>query len=367
MVENLESCSPQKPTHNTSEKFKLDLQKARAISNRSINVDTLRKYCLGFKRYTLYVQTHVKNGAPVTIEDLIPAQPDIVRAFLANIAQETDSYSQITAAKTALSYFHRRAGQAHAMEHDFIRVFMKGAEKTLRKPAERARCPTDEEVNVWLTIVPTNFKETRVQAIIAIMLGSGIRHDSVLSLTPHDLQKFIGELTTLDHDAPIPYTVDQIKTDRFRNTHLKQLVGSHFIKPVRKYLEIIGFLKCEDLDNFTAATSVFRAAQHTKNGTRLVRIKITETEIRNATPVSKSTTQKDFKAFQQRYTPGLKPTTLHSARAKFASALDKAGAGQLFVQRLGQWSSDCFLRQLDSPTQEDAGQLRKLHETSFST
>ena len=84
------------------------------------------------------------------------------------------------------------------------------------------------------------FSMIRTQAILALMLGSGIRHDTTLALSPSDLQNFIKQITSLTQeqdDTATPFTADKIKTDTFRNSHLKQLVGKNFTRPVTKYLQ----------------------------------------------------------------------------------------------------------------------------------
>lgn len=364
----VESTSPQKPIPNVSENFKRHLAMASKITNDNVQFDTLRKYCYNFKKYILYVHVEVKGKTPVSMSDLIPAHPSVVKAFLANLLTENESYHAVRAARTALTYFHQRAGHSETMQHDFIRAFMQGASKRFQTPPVPARCPTDEEVHLWMTADVETFSMIRTQAILALMLGSGIRHDTTLALSPSDLQNFIKQITSLTQeqdDTATPFTADKIKTDTFRNSHLKQLVGKNFTRPVTKYLQTIGLVCYADLGNYTAVAPVFRQAQHTKTGTRLCPIKVTDTKITNIKPISKSTTQKDFKAFQSKYSPGLKATTLHAARSKFASALDKAGAGQLFIQRLGQWKSNCFLRYLDSPAEADAEQLLNLHDSLF--
>ena len=368
MFSLLESTSPQKQLPLASTKFEKDLERARQVTNQNIKFDTMRKYCYGFKRYMMYVYVHVKGREAVSTSDLIPAQPNVVRAFLQDILDESESYNQVRAAKTAITYFHQRAGHSEAMQHEFMTSYVKGVAKMFQVPPEPARCPIDSEIRQWMNAKATSFPEIRTQAILALMLGSGIRLDSTLSLTPYDLQQFIGELQGFEEDEETTrkaFTLDKVKTDSFRNSHLKQLVGKHSIGPVSKYLRTIGLTSHADLDNYTAAAPVFRQAHYTADGTRQLPTKVTDTEVTNVKPVSKSTLQKDYKKFQQKFSPGLPLTTFHAARSKFAAASAEAGAGQLFIQRLRQWKSSCFLRRLDSTSEQDAEQLRRLHDSLF--
>lgn len=362
-------ASPKKQHPGASAKFQEHVRQGFETAGKNVQVQTLKKYKLRFKLFVLYIKKELKGGGPVTLMDVLPADPTVILAFLAHTAETSEnSYSQCKATRTAIYYYHKRAGHGRPpsdpCHHDFVQDFLEGMRKTYAKPPKKARCPEIAEVIGWFENEDKTFRWVRIRAILAIQIGAGCRLDEVLSLTPYDLQEFLTEIGNITQAA---FLIERSKTDAYRQGEMRTIAGVHFMEPVQTYLQTIGMTSLEELDDLTAAASVFRQARSAGGKTRLLQIKLTATDIRNHKHVSKSTIQAHFKDYQKTVSPNCNPTTLHGNRAFFATQLDRVGTSSTFIKKLANWKSDCFLRYIDSSTSQDAKHLNRLHDSIFPT
>ena len=362
-------ASPKKQHPEASAKFEEHVRRGLETAGKSVQVQTLKKHKLKFKLFVLYIKKEVKAGGTVTLTDVLPADPRVILAFLAQTAETSEnSYSQCKATRTAIYYYHKRGGHgsqpSDPCHHDFVQDFLEGMRKTYAKPPKKARCPELKEVVRWFENGDKVFRWVRMRAILATQIGAGCRLDEVLSLTPCDLQEFLTEIGQISQAA---FLIEKSKTDTYRQGEMRTIAGRHFVEPVQTYLLTIGMTSLEGLDDLTAAASVFRQARSASGKTRLLQIKLTATEMKNHRHVSKSTIQGHFKDYQRIVDPDCVPTTLHGNRSFFATQLDRVGTSSTFIKKLANWKSDCFLRYIDSSTSQDAKHLNRLHDSIFPT
>jgi hypothetical protein len=96
---------------------------ARAMSTR-------RLYARAFKRWAAWCE--VMHASP------LPASPEAVAAYLAELASDGKSVATVKGALAALRFFHREAGQALEREHRAIPAVMAGIARRASRPIKRA-------------------------------------------------------------------------------------------------------------------------------------------------------------------------------------------------------------------------------------
>ena len=101
----------------------------------------------------------------------------------------------------------------------------------------------------------------RTQAMLCIMLGTGMRLEEVLCLCPTDVQMMVTGFEQELKKAGVQLFVGKTKTDVCRQGNVKMLTGNSLMRGVAWHLETAGLTDGNKLDAFTAVAPTFRATR----------------------------------------------------------------------------------------------------------
>ena len=361
---------------NRSPKLKALHVEAQRLRMRDIGVSTSAKYRLALIKFVQFLGEEVfavQSGDRLQWNDAFPCDPVWVVLHLTEIyTNKGGSFSQVKQVRAAIKCLHKCVGKDSPTDDQSVCALIAGMRKSHHLNRQPARCPETEEVRKWLMHESEEFVVIRLQSILCIMLGTGMRLEEVLCLTPGDVKVLVRGFTTETRKLNIK--VRKSKTDVFRQGAEKNLTGEMLIQGVVRYMEIAGFNTEEELDSFTMGAPMYRASRRKKvNGswkTELIKVRVETVAgvliVHNAGHLTSGVIRENFKKFQLIVTPEYPPTTPHAGRAFFASALKSSGSSELHIKALGGWASSCFLKYLHSFEGEDEQQLQNVHDMIFS-
>ena len=115
----------------------LDMARIRRALESATSANTRRAYAQAWRRFEAWVKAR-GHGHP------LPATPDLVAAFLTELAEEGKSVATLRLTKSALAKVHRSAGHPDPTENEGVRRVMAGIARDNAKPQRQAKPLTAE-------------------------------------------------------------------------------------------------------------------------------------------------------------------------------------------------------------------------------
>ena len=358
-----------------SPKLKALHVEAQKLRMRDIAVSTSAKHRLASLKFVQFLGEEVfevQSGDKLQWNQAFPCDPTWVLLHLTEMhTSKGGSFPQVKQARAAIKCLHKCVGKNSPTDDQSVCALTAGMHKSHHLHRKPARCPETEEVRKWLMHESEEFVVMRLQSILCIMLGTGMRLEEALRLTPGDVKVLVRGFTA--ETKKLNIKVKKSKTDVFRQGAEKNSTGETLMKGVVRCMEVAGFGAGEELDSFTMGAPMHRASRRMKvkgkwtTGVIKVRVETVAgvLKVHNASHLTSGVIRENFKHFQSKVTPECPPTTPHASRAFFASALRSSGASELHVKALGGWASSCFLKHLRSFEGEEEQQLQNVHDLTF--
>ena len=174
------------------------------LEQKSRAPNTLKRYQNAFKLLQHYCTQH--QIIPV------PLQPEVAYAFFVEMHQQQYTWSTLTILKSAIDYYHKKAGMLSPLAHPRIENLLEGIKRDGNKKKQSADPLTyDMLIAVIDAIDQNNLPNLRDKALLLTGFAGGFRASELLTLTYDDIQ--------FKEDQGIIITIQQSKTDQYGDGH----------------------------------------------------------------------------------------------------------------------------------------------------
>ena len=141
---------------------------ARATSTRAL-------YARAFKRWAQW--------CAVMHADSLPASPEAVAAYLAELASAGKSVATVKGALAAIQFVHREAGHALARDHRAIATVMAGIARKASRPVKRAAALELESLRAIIARIDgEDVRSLRDRALLLVAYFGALRRSELVAL-----------------------------------------------------------------------------------------------------------------------------------------------------------------------------------------
>ncbi len=308
--------------------LELDEHERRRISfymGSSVASSTSQGYDQVYKKYEAYCQ---EKGVPP-----VPAPTHRVSAFIVRFADETQSWGQVRRAAAAIAKAHEEVFAPRPTDNDGFRRLLKGIQRKLDKPAERAQ-KTPFTPELLSRAVQTELRGPKKDLVawrtvwrMLMEFHALARWSDVVQLEYKDI--YFG---TADGGQYMRLTFRKSKTDQAGKGTTAFIRGTETstcpVHLTREYARLLGYVPC------SAQVQIMQPR------IRCIRGQQTAQQIR----VSYTTALEDLRRVLTSL--GEDPCCYgeHSGRRGGATTAASRGASEREVQEGGRWASDSSMR-----------------------
>ena len=181
------------------------VQRAQAFADAERADGTRKVYARAWKQWQAW--------AELMHTEALPARPEAVAAWLAELARAGKSVSTVTVRLAALLYVHRQKGVHLDAGHCAIRAVLGGIKRKCARPIVRARAMTpDVLAQLDLQIKDQTLRSLRDRAIILIGYFGALRRSEIASLSLTGIRSII-EISTEGAKLQIVAGKSSLKTE----------------------------------------------------------------------------------------------------------------------------------------------------------
>ena len=119
-----------------------DQRRIQEALDSSTSANTRRAYNQAWRRFEAWAADR-GTGHP------LPASPELVAAFLAELAEAGKSVATLRLAKSALAAVHRSTGYQDPTDNEGVRKVMAGIARVNGRPQRQAKPLTETALEVW--------------------------------------------------------------------------------------------------------------------------------------------------------------------------------------------------------------------------
>ena len=177
---------------------------------------TRRAYAAAFRDWQAWAQ---RAGATT-----LPAEPDAVAAYLAQLADRGLAVSTLMQRVAALAYAHRLSGLPSPTQTPLVRAVLSGARRELGAKPDRKAAATVDALGSMLAQVPVTITGRRDRALLLIGFAGALRRSELVGLDLEDLE---------EADQGLILHIRQSKTDQAGEGRQVAILHGTRLRPVQ--------------------------------------------------------------------------------------------------------------------------------------
>lgn len=214
--------------------IELSLESAKAYARAEKASATRRAYASDFAAFSAWCER--QEGSPLPL----PAEPEIVAAYLASMADGGLKVSTITRRAAAIAFVHKAKGcETVPTTHKIVRSTMQGIRRQVGMAVNAKAPATAKAISAMLRRLPDTLAGKRDRALLLIGFGAALRRSELVALNVADIER---------QPEGIIVKIRASKTDQEKRGHEVAIPRGSKLKPV------------EALDDWLAAAGIREGA-----------------------------------------------------------------------------------------------------------
>ena len=174
-----------------------DLDRAAELALQEKAAATRRAYGSDFRIFEVWCQTRAVRA--------LPANPEVVAAFLAHDAETGSRLSTLGRRVAAIRYAHKLAGHVTPTDDERVKATMRGIRRSLGTASQKKAPATADRIVAMARAADDSLKGLRDRALLLVGFAGAFRRSELVALNIEDLE---------ETDLGFEVTIRHSKTDQ---------------------------------------------------------------------------------------------------------------------------------------------------------